>query len=150
MIAVRVAVLCGLALATAAPLAQAQTAIPPAPFADANKDGKVSLSEYQTSRRNYLMKADRDRDGQITRAEWDRYARNVRNSLELDGVEGADQVGRGGWWEMIDAYRNGVVTPAEIDAMTGPRFARFDANHDGLIQRSEAEQVAKAARAAIR
>src|SRR6476620_6085813 len=117
MTRIKMALLCGLAMTTAAPLALAQT-FPPEMPADANKDGKVSLSEYQNSRRTFLMKADTDKNGVITRAEWDKYAKSVRLDLELDGVPGADKIGTGGWFNAIDTSHKGSITPGEIDLFT--------------------------------
>ena len=136
------------ALAAAAPSAEAhpQHQLP----ADANGDGRISLQEYQASRRAFIMRADTNHDGMVTRAEWDTRARSIRNQAELNGAEDADAIGHGGWFAAIDADRNNVITPAEIDAMTAARFARLDLNHDGFIGRSEAINAANAAKAARR
>jgi hypothetical protein len=140
-----VAALCGLSILAAAAMARAQALNTELKPADTNKDGKVSLAEYQTSRREFLMRADADRNGQVSRAEWDRYAKTVRMDLELNGVPGAEKVGQGTWWTQLDADKNGMVTAAEIDAMTAARFARYDGDHDGFIQRAEAQKILKSA-----
>ncbi len=134
------------ALATFPLTAQAARPIPRSPPADTNGDHKVDLQEYQTSRRDYLMAADYNKDGKVTRAEWDRKAKSIRHQLTLDGVPNADVIGHGeGWFEAVDANKDGVITPAEIDAFTGPRFATLDLNHDGYIDRKEAERLTRQA-----
>ncbi|MFL5296807.1 MAG: hypothetical protein ACJ798_10545 [Phenylobacterium sp.] len=139
---------CGLAMAATAAFAQAQpSALGPA---DSNHDAKVSRKEYQASRHAFIMRADLDHDGQVSRAEWDRYAKSVRHDLELDGVRGAERIGQGAWWDALDADKNGFVTYAEIYAMTAGKFADYDADHDGFISRSEAQQVLKRAQAELR
>ena len=121
-----IAALCGLSIAATATMAPAQSRNVLKP-ADVNGDGRVSLSEYQVSRRDFVMRADTSHDGQVSRKEWEVYARSVRKEHELDGVTGA-----------------------ELDAMTARRFALYDADHDGFIQRAEAQQVAKRSLSASR
>ena len=60
-------------------------------------------------------------------------------------MQGGDNIGKAGWWDAIDADKNHLVTPVEIDAMTARRFARFDANHDGVIDKGEAESARRMA-----
>lgn len=130
----------GVAMSTAAS-AQAKGVAGQRLPADADNDGKVSQAEYQGSRRDFVLKADKDKDGKVTRAEWNAYATSERNFLEMDGVEGADRLNGAAWFAAIDANGDGSMTIAEIDAMTGPRFARFDADGDGFINRNEARRV---------
>ena len=144
-----IAALCGLSIAATATMAPAQSRNVLKP-ADVNGDGRVSLSEYQVSRRDFVMRADTSHDGQVSRKEWEVYARSVRKELELDGVTGAEKVGSGVWWRELDANADGVVTGAELDAMTARRFALYDADHDGFIQRAEAQQVVKRSQSASR
>lgn len=110
-------------------------------LADANKDGKVTPQEYQDSRRTFLMRADTNKDGKITPQEWDRAAASTRMNLEERGVDHAGMVGKGGWFQAMDANKDNVVTPAEIDAYTAVRFKAHDPNGDGVITRSEAAQL---------
>jgi Ca2+-binding EF-hand superfamily protein len=115
-------------------------------LADANKDGKVTQKEYQDSRRTFLMRADKDKDGKLSKAEWDRGAEQVRNEVRAEGVDGWPKIGKAGLFETLDTNKDGFVTPGEIDAYYGPRFATFDTNHDGVVTRSEANAAEKAAR----
>jgi Ca2+-binding EF-hand superfamily protein len=112
-------------------------------LADANKDGKVTQTEYQNSRRTFLMRADHDKDGKISAAEWTKGAERVRTEVRDNGVDGWPVIGKAGIFQTLDTNKDGFVTPAEIDAATGPRFAKIDLNHDGVVTRSEANQVEK-------
>lgn len=119
--------------------------IPPNLLADANSDGKVTKQEYADSRRNALMRADHDRDGKISAAEWKRAADLERAELKEAGADGADRVGKGGWFQAIDADHDGFVTPQEIDTVSNARFPRFDLNGDGYVDRIEARKAAREA-----
>src|SRR5262245_47590062 len=105
-----IAASCGLAFAFSAALAQAQSRDTTMPRADTNYTGMVTLAEYQTSRETFIMKADTNHDGQISRAEWDAFTKAVRRDLELSGVKGAELIGQGPWWDMLDANKDGMVT----------------------------------------
>lgn len=133
-------------LAALAGAASAQ-GIPPNLLADANRDGKVSPKEYSDSRRTALMRADHDRDGRISAAEWKRAADMERMELQEAGVDGASRVGKGGWFEAIDADRDGFVTPGEIDQVSTARFPKLDLNGDGYVDRIEAEKLGRKAMA---
>jgi Ca2+-binding EF-hand superfamily protein len=137
-----IGLLAGMATAAAAAPTPLDTLRMPA---DTNNDGKISLEEYQTSRRDYIMRADANKDGKVTRQEWDRAAQSLRNRLNAEGFDGADLIGKGGWFDQIDANKDGVITPAEIDVMTKARFETFDLNHDGFLDRKEVRQAMKAA-----
>ena len=114
-------------------------------LADANKDGKVSLTEYQNSRRNFLMRADRDKDGKISAAEWSKGAAYLKSEIRDSGVDGWPMIGKAGIFETLDTNKDGFVTPAEIDAATAPRFAKYDLDHDGFITRTEARKLERMA-----
>lgn len=149
---IRLAACCGLAFALTAGLsagmAQAQSTT--VPRADANATGMATLAEYQKSRETFIMRGDANKDGRVSKAEWDKFAAAVRKDLELGGVQGAELIGQGAWWNALDTNKDGVVTRVEIKAMTAANFARYDANKNGLISRAEAQQVRKTAEAALR
>jgi len=115
-------------------------------LADADKDGKVTQKEYQDSRRTFLMRADKNKDGKLDAAEWTKGAEQVRGEVRVEGVDGWPKIGKAGLLGMLDTNKDGFATPTEIDAFYGPRFAEFDLNHDGFVTRSEANKVEKAVR----
>ena len=125
--------------------AVAAQGIPPNLLADANRDGKVSAKEYADSRRTALMRADHDRDGRISAQEWKHAAEIERTELQEAGVEGANRVGKGGWFQAIDADKDGFVTPAEIDQVSAARFPKMDLDGDGFVDRIEAEKAGRRA-----
>src|SRR4051812_3825030 len=110
MTSFKIAACCGLLLAATTGLAYAQTARTQVPSADANASGTVTLKEYQTSRAEFIMRADKNKDGKVTRAEWDAFAKVVRRELDLGGVKGAELIGQGAWWTALDANKDNVVT----------------------------------------
>lgn len=114
--------------------------------ADSNHDGKVTQKEYQDSRRTFLMRADKDKDGKLSKAEWDKGADLVRAQVRDEGVNGWPTIGKAGLFGILDTNTDGFVTPAEIDAYYGPRFTTFDTNHDGFVTGSEANAAERAAR----
>jgi len=116
-------------------------------LADANKDGKVTKTEYQNNRRAFLLRADHDKDGKISTAEWAKGAERVRSEVREQGIDGWSGIGKAGLFATLDTNKDGYVTPAEIDAATGPRFEKYDLNHDGVITRSEATKLDKMAAA---
>ena len=65
--------------------------------------------------------------------------------LQEAGVEGANRVGKGGWFQAIDANKDGFVTPAEIDQVSAARFPKMDLNGDGFVDRIEAEKAGRRA-----
>ena len=141
-----IAALGGLVLSTEPAMAQMREKM----MADANNDGKVNVAEYQKSRREFLMKYDRNNDGKVTKQEWDRGARDLRADLRMDGVEGAEKIGQGTWFQMIDANKDMVITPAEIDTMTHARFNKLDGNHDGVVDSREGARLQREAQQARR
>ena len=134
-----------LVLITAVALLSASAAYAQTLLADANKDGKVTQKEYQDCRRTFLMPADKDKDGRLSAAEWTKGAEQARNQARSEGVDGWPMIGKAGLFGMLDTNKDGFVTPAEIDAFYGPRFATFDVNHDGVVTRSEANKAERAA-----
>lgn len=110
-------------------------------YADKNGDGQVTLAEYQTSRRDFVMAGDTNKDGKVTTAEWVKAADRVRQELELEGVDGANKIGNGGWFTIIDANKDSVLTAAEVDAMTKARFAKLDLDKNGRVTNAEAVKL---------
>jgi hypothetical protein len=117
-------------------------------LADANHDGKVTLVEYQTSRRTFLMHGDRNKDGRISAAEWKDGADLLRAEYQDESVPHAGVIGRAGGFAILDTDKNGFVTPAEIDTWAKGRFNAYDLNKDGGVDRKEVRTLARGAHAA--
>lgn len=96
------------------------------------------------------MKYDGNKDGRITDTEWNRGARELRMNPQMGGVEGAELIGQGTWFQMIDANHDKVITAAEIHAMTASRFVKLDADHDGSVNSREGARLQRAAQQARR
>ena len=96
------------------------------------------------------MKADTNHDGKVSRAEWDTFATAVRRDLDLGGVKGAERIGQGAWWTELDANKDGMVTPAEINEVTKAKFDQYDADGNHMISRAEAQHVRETAAASLR
>lgn len=115
-------------------------------LADANKDGKVTLTEYQINRRQFLMRADHNRDGKLDPVEWNHGAAMLRAEIRDTGTPGWSLIGKAGVFGELDTNHDGIVTPGEIDALSAARFPRFDLNHDGAVSRQEVIQLERKAR----
>ena len=100
--------------------------------ADANHDGKVTLSEFQaaqTQRQDRIFaRLDTNKDGKITSAEVDAAPSRKPGS----GATG-DHAGL----MRLDANKDGALSRAELGAITERRFKMADANSDGWLSESE-------------
>lgn len=121
-------VLLAAALTLAAGAAQAQMW---APNPDLDKDGKVTLSEFQQVRANGILRLDADKDGKITRAEAKPLADRAPNGAAM-----VDRI-----WTRLDANKDGVITRAEIDAGAKRRFELGDTNKDGSLSKDEIQAL---------
>lgn len=97
-----------------------------APRGDADGDGKLSLSEFQTAGQKRMMRADKDADGKISLQEW--LARPAAAKARHDP---AQQFAR------MDANKDGQLDAAEIEALVKRRFAALDKNADGALTDEE-------------
>lgn len=88
----------------------------------------VDLATFLARNRNRIMRADADRDGRVSRAEW---------AAWWDARPGKGPYDPAGRFRAIDADGDGFLTAEEIDATSTKRFARLDADHDGRVVRAE-------------
>lgn len=113
-------------------------------LADSNGDGKVSLAEYQTSRREFIMRDDTNKDGKVSKAEWKTAVDRLATTLDTaDGYVLTTNQANGFAW--IDADKDGSITAKEVDAWTAARFPKLDLNKDGSVTKSEAKMIQAAA-----
>lgn len=85
--------------------------------ADYNRDGGVTYAEAHAYGREQFVRADRDRNGVLTRSE-------LRNS-------------RDDFTRISNPRGGGVVTLAEFDASVYNEFYQLDTNRDGFLSRHE-------------
>lgn len=123
--------------------------------ADGNRDGTLTSDEARAAfaagraerRAAMFGRLDSDGDGVISRAEFDARAEARGERGGPRGWRGRGRGGhRGGWAEL----EGDGLTRAEAQARAEARFARMDANGDGVISREdrEARRGARGARGA--
>lgn len=108
--------------------------------ADKDRNGSLSLAEFQTSRTAALLGRDSDGDGRLTAAEW--AARETKARSKAARRDPARMFAR------LDRNRDGSLDRTEIGALLARRFARLDANADGALTREERAARRKGATAA--
>lgn len=116
---------------------------------DADDDGFVTEADFDLRRSAMVFtflahRADRNRDGEVTVAEWDAWFA-VRDS-NGDGVLDAEDFGdrragtrrpKGDFGQALDADDDGDVTRADLTALV----ARYDADGDGVLQADELPEM---------
>lgn len=102
-----------------------------APNPDIDKDGKITLAEYQKTQAGGVLRLDADNDGKVTRAEAQAVSGRVPN--------GSAMVDR--MWGRLDANGDGVITRTEIDASAKRRFEIGDTNKDGWLSKGELQTL---------
>jgi Ca2+-binding EF-hand superfamily protein len=113
---------------------------------DADRDGKVTKAEFEGRIGEVFARFDLDSDGKITDADLPPFMRG-RDVLSGDGHFG--RRGHGGrhgrrFMRMLhgaDANGDGAVTLEEAQAAAAKRFARWDRNADGAIDQSDRDAL---------
>lgn len=125
-------------LAQDAPAAPAAPAAVAPPAAAGQMDGSVTLAQFEAQQESRMMAADTNGDGRISLAEWTA-AMNARRA----GGGGHDHGGSGSgfdpsrMFDRMDANHDGMLDKSEIDAAAAERFRRMDTNGDGVITPDE-------------
>jgi hypothetical protein len=88
----------------------------------------VDLAQFQAAERLRLLQADANGDGRLAKAEWT--ARRQAAGTEARGDPGK-------MFDRIDANRDGALDSSELDALLVRRFARMDADKNGLLTADE-------------
>jgi Ca2+-binding EF-hand superfamily protein len=85
----------------------------------------MTLQQLQNERWALLSMLDTDKDGRVSRAEWDAVSAIAPGQL-TPAV-----------WERLDANKDGYVARDEVNARIAARFALMDTNHDNLVSPEE-------------
>lgn len=96
--------------------------------ADANKDGKITKAEYDAVAMGKGSFEDKDfnKDGVIDKADWDAKRAACESGSMLCGP-----------LAKMDENKDGKVSRAEFMSKPGPMFERMDTNKDGAIDQAE-------------
>jgi hypothetical protein len=118
------------------PMAHAQVVVSPSAMArlseaDANRDGRVTRTEFLAARAARFDRFDRNQDGVLTLA--DSPPRFIAASLSVDL---ADML------KVFDADKNDQVTRAEFVNGPTPTFDAADTNTDGVLDAAELKSAA--------
>ncbi|MFO1084513.1 MAG: hypothetical protein U1E21_08125 [Reyranellaceae bacterium] len=100
---------------------------------DTNKDGAVDRAEWKAGQEARFRRLDANGDGKLTKEEL--FARTPGANGVLPNDRQAQR--QSTYFLLLDADKDGVVTPAEFMAQADRNFARCDANNDGRIDTAE-------------
>jgi len=103
---------------------------------DADKDGKVSLSEYETGRQMMFQRLDADGNGSLTFAELDAFAQKMgddpRAQMMLKRIDAL---------KAADANGDQAISADEYKAAVDAEFKNLDKNGDGVLTEDELPQM---------
>lgn len=131
---------------------------------DLNHDGQITVAEAEAARSQHVKgapgkpakanatafgglfaRADTNKDGVISKAEFDTMGGQMKARMEKAGISRGHMGGR--LFETADTNKDGKVSLAEMQAVALSRFDKMDLNHDGTItpdERQQARQMLKA------
>ena len=137
----------------------------PGPKADANRDGKMSLAEFQASHLERMMKLDTNQDSKISEAEFlamkplmgsdgppppaPRPGMDKKSKDHMDHKMGKGHKGhkrgmgpgheehQAMMFDMLDRNDDGFITTDEVNLISAKRFKRMDKNGDGSLTPDE-------------
>lgn len=114
------------------------------PKLDQNGDGRVLYAEYRSANvERTLDTLDADKNGQISRKEFDKAAGMARTFGGARAAAAMDQ-----WWRATDANGDGVMSKSEMEANSRRRFDAADADRNGALDKTEVATMRQRQRAA--
>lgn len=105
---------------------------------DTNRDGVVTRAEYDAHRDAQFRRTDTNNDGALSEAEYvAEYEARLRGERPVDDQfrRNIEQASRR--FESIDRDRNLSISRAEYDAVAARTFSRMDTNNDGRVDASD-------------
>jgi Ca2+-binding EF-hand superfamily protein len=103
------------------------------PKLDQNGDGKVLYAEYRSENVDKtLQRLDSDKNGQVSRAEFDKVAGMARTFGGAKAEAAMSQI-----WRTTDVNGDGSLSRSELDAASKRRFDASDSNRDGALDKTE-------------
>ena len=124
---------------------------------DANHDGKITQAEAESARTAHVhgkpgqpaqahatamgalfVRGDTNKDGVITRPEFDAMANQMHARMEQAGLHHG---GAGRMFGMADINKDGKISLAEAQSVALQHFDRADLNHDGKLTPDERRQA---------
>jgi Ca2+-binding EF-hand superfamily protein len=129
---------------------------------DANHDGKITLAEVnalrskragaaagaqpqETSFKGILAQADTNKDGVVTRAEFEVVGQQIKARMQRAAATPGAMATR--MFDVADTNKDGRVSLAEMQASALARFDRLDLNRDGTVTPQERQQASQALKA---
>jgi len=124
---------------------------------DADRDGKITGTEAEAARNHYVQakdgksaqahataigglfaRADTNKDGVVSRAEFDTIGKQMKDRMAQAGMKRGGMAGR--LFAASDTNKDSRVSLAEMQQAALARFDRGDLNHDGKITPEERQQ----------
>ncbi|ARN18779.1 EF-hand domain-containing protein [Piscinibacter gummiphilus] len=130
-LAVALAALLGLAVATSAAAAGTESAEAEILAMDKNGDGVLTAAEHGAGARTMFVTMDGNQDGRVTAAEMDAYQakRTVRDAAKEK--PSAEKI------RMVDTDGDGALSAEEHRTASQKMFITMDADSDGTLSKSE-------------
>jgi hypothetical protein len=104
---------------------------------DANGDGAISAQEFDDAAKARFQRVDANQDGVIDAGELAAIQKRMEERRAARSDAGRGPAGGGGLWAAMDADGDGKVTQAEALSASKTRFAKLDADKNGLLSEAE-------------
>ena len=103
------------------------------PKLDQNGDGTVLYAEYRSANVDKTLQTlDADKNGQVSRAEFDKVAGMARTFGGAKAEAAMSQI-----WRTTDVNGDGSMSRSELETASKRRFDASDSNRDGALDKTE-------------